>query len=92
MFKKQILAYNEMLPKKTTSWWSVVKWIYHEREARVIYSPTTDRQPAIYWATKHLLARFCFDHNTHETTKRQMYPSDVSSFPPLHEKKSRQEF
>ena len=34
-----------------------MKRIYHEREARVIYSLTTDRQPVIYWATNHLLAR-----------------------------------
>ena len=69
-----------------------MKWINHEREARVIYSLTTDRQPVIYGATNHLLARICFDSNTYETTKRQVYHSDVFSFPPLHEKKSRQEF
>ena len=68
-----------------------MKWIYHEREARVIYSLTTDRQPVIYWAINHLLTRFYFDSNTQETTKRQVYPSDVSSFPSLHEKKSCQE-
>ena len=68
-----------------------MKWIYHRREARVIYSFTADRQPVIYWATNHLLARLFFDSNKQETTKRQMYPSDVSSFPPLREKKSRQE-
>ena len=68
-----------------------MKWIYLEREARVIYSLTTDRQAVIYWATNHLLARICVDSNTQETTKRQVYPSDAASFPPLHEKKSRQE-
>ena len=68
-----------------------MKWINHEREAREIYSLTNDRQPVIYWATYHLLARTYFDSSTQETTKRQVYPSDVSSFPPLHEKKSRQE-
>ena len=57
-----------------------MKWIYHEHGARVIYSLTTDRQPVIYWATNHLLARICFDFNIQETTKRQVYPSDVSSF------------
>ena len=57
-----------------------MKWIYHEREARVIYSLTTDRQPVIYWATNRLLERFYFDSNTQETIKRQVYPSDVSSF------------
>ena len=62
-----------------------MKWIYHEREARVIYSLTTDRQPVIYWVTNHLLARIYFDSNTQETTKKQLYPPDFSSFPPLHE-------
>ena len=51
---------------------------------------TTDLQAVIYWATHHLLARIYFDY-TQERTKRVMYPSDVASFPPLHEKKSRQE-
>ena len=68
-----------------------MKLIYHECEVRVIYSLMADRQPMIYWATNHLLARLFLDSNTHKTTKRQRYPSDVSSFPPLHEKKSRQE-
>ena len=45
----------------------------------------TDRQPVIYWATNHLLARIYFDSNTQETTKKQLYPSDFSSFSPLHE-------
>ena len=62
-----------------------MKWIFHEREARVIYSLTTDRQPVIHWITNHLLARLCFDSNTQETTKRQVYLSEVASFPPLHE-------
>ena len=62
-----------------------MKWIYHEREARVIYSLSTDRQPVIYWATNHLFARIYFDSNTQETTKKQLYPSDFFSFPPLHE-------
>ena len=62
-----------------------MNWIYHEREARVIYSLTTDRQPMIYWAKNHLLARTYFDSNTQETKKTQLYPSDFSSFPPLHE-------
>ena len=33
-----------------------MKWIYQEREAPVIYSLTTDRQPVIYRATNLLLA------------------------------------
>ena len=69
-----------------------MKWIYHEREARVMYSLTSDRQPVIYWATNHSLTRLFFDSNTQETTKRQVYLSDVASFPPLHEKRSRQNF
>ena len=70
-----------------------MKWMYHERGARVIYSLTADRQPVIYWATNRLLARICFDSNTQtqKTTKRRkVYPSDVARFPPLHEKKPRQ--
>ena len=69
-----------------------MKWIFLECEARVIYLLKTDRQPVIYWETNHLLARFYFSSNTQETTKRQVYPSDVSSFLPLHEKISRQDF
>ena len=45
-----------------------MKWIFHEREARVKYSLTTDRQPVIYWTTNHLLARICLDSNTHTHT------------------------
>ena len=78
-----------------------MKWIFHERNARVIYSLTTDRQPVIYRATNYLLARLYFDSNKQtktknkqkkKTMKMQMYPSNVASFPPLHEKKSRQNF
>ena len=68
-----------------------MKWINHEREAQVVCSLTTDRQPVIYWAANHLLARLYFNSNTQETTKSQVHPLEVSSFPPLHEKKSRQE-
>ena len=66
-----------------------MKWIYHEHEAGVIYSLTNDRQPVIYLAASHLLARFYFDSYTLETTKRQMYSSGVSSFLPLHEKEKK---
>ena len=66
-----------------------MKWIYQERRARVIYLLTTDRQPVIYSATNHLLARLYFDSNTQETTKIQVYPSDLKGFPTFHEKKSR---
>ena len=52
---------------------------------KLIYSLTTDQQLVIYWAINHLLARIYFDSNTQETTKKQLYPSDVSSFLPLHE-------
>ena len=55
-----------------------MKWIFHKREARVTYSLTTDRQPVIYWATNHLLARLYFDSNTHETKTRQVYPSEIA--------------
>ena len=65
---------------------SVLKWIYHDHKAEVTYSLMTqsDHQPVIYWATKYLLAKICFDLNTQETAKTQVYPSDFSSFPPLH--------
>ena len=53
-----------------SGWRSVMKWIYHELEAQVIYSLMTDRQPVIYWATNHLLARISFDSNTREMTKK----------------------
>ena len=69
-----------------------MKWINHEREARVIYSLTTDRQPGIYWETNRLLARLYFDSNIYETTKSQVYPSDVSSFMPLHERNPAENF
>ena len=63
-----------------------MKWTYHEREARVIYSLTTDQQPVIYWATNHLLVRIYFDSNTQETTKNQLYRSFFFQFfPPLYE-------
>ena len=67
-----------------------MKWIFHECEARVIYSLATDRQPVIYSGTNHLIASLCFNSNTQKKTKRQVYPSDIASFPPLHESKSRQ--
>ena len=63
-----------------------MKWILDEREARVIYSLTIDRQPVIYWATNHMLARLYFDSNTQQNNEN----ASVSfRFPPLHEKKSR---
>ena len=65
-----------------------MKWIFHEREALVIYSLMTDLQQVIYWAMNHLQARLYFDSNTQETMKRHVYPSDVASLLPLHEKKS----
>ena len=45
---------------------------------------TADRQRMIYWAINHLLAKIYFDCNTHETMKKQLYPSDSSKFPPMH--------
>ena len=64
---------------------SKCEWYIHwrQREVRVIYPLTTDQQPVIYWATNHLLARLCFDSNTQETKKKQLYPWDSSNFPPL---------
>ena len=62
-----------------------MKRIFHEREAQMIYTMTTERQPVIYWATKCLLARHFFDSNTQKTTKRQVYPSEVVRLPLFHE-------
>ena len=55
-----------------------MKYIYHEQEARLIYSLMTDRQPMIHWATNHLLARLCFDY-THKKRRKdrrifQLFP------------------
>ena len=69
-----------------------MKCIFHGLEARVICLLSIDRQSVIYWTTHHLEARPYFDSNIQETTKGQVYPSDIASFPPLHErneKKSR---
>ena len=68
-----------------------MKWVFHEQEAGMIYSLMTYRQLVIYWVTKHLIASLYSDSNTQETMKRQVYPSDVASFLPLHKKKSHQE-
>ena len=47
-----------------------MKWIFHEREARMIYSLTTDRQPMIYLTTYHLLARLYIDSNTQKNDEK----------------------
>ena len=54
-------------------------------QGQVLYSLTSDRQPVIYWATIHSLARIYFDSNTQEMLKKQMYLSDFHSFLPMHE-------
>ena len=54
-----------------------MKYLYYEREAQVIYLLMTDRQPMIYWAINHLLARLYFDSNGQETSKRQAYMFSV---------------
>ena len=69
-----------------------MKCIFHKREARVIYVLLTERQPVIYWATNHLLARLDFNFNAQEMKVQQVYPSDVASFLPLLEKKSPKNF
>ena len=61
------------------------------RNASGIFTDT-DQQRVIYWATNHLSARLVFNSNPQETTKRQVYSSDVSSFLPLYEQKSSQNF
>ena len=58
-----ILA-NMTCAQYITGWRSVVKWIYHECEARVIYSMMTDRRQVICWTTNQLLARLYFEYTT----------------------------
>ena len=51
---------------------------------RAIYPLMNDRRPVIYLATNHFVSKTVFRiTNTQETTKRQVYPSDISRFPPL---------
>ena len=66
-----------------------MKWIYYESASDIF----TDNLPPAsdILDNKSLVSKTLFDPNTQEKTKAQVYPSDVSSFPPLHEKKSRQE-
>ena len=53
-----------------------MKWIYHERDVRVIYSLTTDRQPVISLVTTDrqpvisLVSKTLFDSNTQEKHKK----------------------
>ena len=60
------------------------KLLYHEREARVIYLRTTDKQTVIHYSTIHALELIYFDSNTQKTMKKHLHPSDSSNFPPLH--------
>ena len=39
---------------------------------------------AYNWLTIHAQELICFDSNTPETMKKQLYPSDSSNFPSLH--------
>ena len=68
-----------------------MKSIYHKREVRVIYSLTTERKSVINGQQIICKQVSFFDSNTQETTKRQVCSLDVSRFPPLYKKKSRQE-
>ena len=43
LIKNKILTYSVSL-LNITGWKPAVKWIYHEHEARMIHSLTTDRQ------------------------------------------------
>ena len=58
---------------------------------RVIYLLTTDRQTVSYYSTIHALELICFNSNTQETMKKQLFPS-YSSISTLALKKSRQMF
>ena len=60
-----------------------MKRIYRACERQVVYSLTTDRL-VIYWATNNMLAGIYFNSHAQEMMKKQMYPLDFSSFPPLH--------
>ena len=48
----------------------------------MIYLLTTDPQTVIYYSTNHAQELIYFDSNTQKTTKRLLYPSDFSNFPP----------
>ena len=52
----------------------------HEREARVIYLLTTDRQTVNYYSTIHALELIYFDSNTQETMKKQFILQILSAF------------
>ena len=43
-----------------------------------------DQQTVIYYSTIQALELICFDSNTQETMKMQLYPSNSSNFPSLH--------
>ena len=49
-----------------------------------VYLLTTDRQTVIYYSTIRTVELICFDSNTQEMMKKQLYLSDSSNFPPLH--------
>ena len=50
----------------------------HEREARVIYLLTTDRQTVNYYATIHARVLIYFVSNTQETMKKQFINTQLT--------------
>ena len=74
---------SELLSNNSLFGGQLLRRLNHEREARVIYLLSTDRQTVNYYSTIHALELIYFYSNTQETMK-QWYPSDSSNFPPLH--------
>ena len=55
--------------------WPIYHWLAVSREVNISRAQSTS----------DIFTEVYFISNTQETTKRQMYPSEVASFPPLHE-------
>ena len=84
LFKKKISSSRELLSNNSLFGDQLKRRSNHEREARVIYLLTTDRQTVNYYSTIHAIELIYFDSYTQETIKNQLGPSKFSNFPPLH--------
>ena len=86
LIKKKILAYSKFVAQRICQWLNV----YIMRASDKFIDDWTTTSDLL--GNKSLLARLYLDSNTQTKTKKMhMYPSDVSSFLPLQEKKSCQE-
>ena len=83
LIKKQISSSNELLNNNSLFGCQLWRRSNHEREARVIYVLTTDRQAVNCYSSIHALELNY--SNTQETMKKQLYPSDSYNFPPFNE-------